>query len=62
MSTNTAPKPSTDTPLYPAGDLRADVNGFLYESTGAAVIIDGNHASVESTNAEADYWATHEWT
>ena len=60
MSTNTAPRPTVDTPLYPAGDFLADSDGFLYAPTGEAVIIDGKHASIERTNAEADYWATHE--
>ena len=61
MSINTAPKPTADTPLYPAGDFLADADGFLYEPTGEAVIIDDKHASIQSTNAEADYWATHEF-
>ena len=61
MSTKSAPKPSTDTPLFPAGDFLADAEGYLYEPTGEAVIIDGKHASMESTYAEADRWANHEW-
>ena len=46
MSTNTAPRPTVDTPLYPAGDFLADSDGFLYAPTGEAVIIDGKHASI----------------
>ena len=57
----TAPKPTIETPIFPAGDFLADVDGYLYEPTGDAVIIGGEHASVAGTNAEADRWAKHEW-
>lgn len=57
----TAPKPTVNTPLFPAGDFLADGDGYLYKPTGEAVIIDGEHATIASTNAEADRWAKHEW-
>ncbi|WP_291825129.1 hypothetical protein [Candidatus Neomicrothrix sp.] len=43
--------------MVPAGGYLADADGFLYEPTGQAVIIDGRHASIESTNAEARQYA-----
>jgi hypothetical protein len=57
----TAPKPTVNTPLFLAGDFLADIDGYLYEPTGQAAIIDGEHATIASTNAEADRWAKHEW-
>ena len=56
-ATKTAPTPTPNTPLYPAGGYLADADGFLYEPTGQAVIFDGRHASIESTNAEAREYA-----
>ena len=61
MSARTAPKPTVETPLFPAGDFLADSDGYLYETTGAALIIDGKHATLQSAEAEADYWAQHDW-
>ena len=57
----TAPKPTVNTPLFLAGAFLPDVDGYLYEPTGQAAIIDGEHATIASTNAEADRWAKHEW-
>ena len=56
-ATKTAPTPTPSTPLYPAGGYLADADGFLYEPTGQGVIIDGRHASIESTDAEAREYA-----
>ncbi len=64
MSTPTvrsAPKPTPESPLYPYGDTLADSDGYLYDTNGAAVIIDGRHATIAALEAEADYWATHEF-
>ena len=55
----TAPRPTPETPLFPYGDTLADSDGYLYDTNGAAVIIDGRHATIEVLEAEADYWATH---
>ncbi len=51
----TAPRPTPETPLYPYEDSLADADGYLYHSTGRAVILDGKHATIE---AEADEYAT----
>ena len=53
-ATKTAPTPTPNTPLYPAGGYLADADGFLYEPTGQAVIIDGLHASIESEPGPCD--------
>lgn len=54
MAIKTAPQPTTDTPLFPAGDYLADVDGYLYEPTGEALIIDRSHATIGSLNTETE--------
>ncbi len=48
-ATKTAPTPTPNTLLYPAGGYLADADEFLYEPTGQAVIIDGLHASIDES-------------
>ena len=54
-------RPSPRRPCTPYGDTLADSDGYLYDTNGAAVIIDGRHATIKAVEAEADHWATHEF-
>ena len=58
MNSKTAPTPTPETPLYPYGDYLADTDGYLYEPTGRAVVVDGRHATTAAIDAEADEYAT----
>ena len=49
-----APRPTPETPLYPYGDYLADADGYLYKPTGEPDILDGQHATIQVIEAEAD--------
>lgn len=49
-----APRPTPKTPLYPYGDYLADADGYLYKPTGEPDILDGQHATIQVIEAEAD--------
>lgn len=56
-TTKTAPTPTPETPLYTYGDLLADSDGHLYQPDGAAVVIDGTHATIAVIEAEANEYS-----
>ena len=56
MSTtaSTAPRPTPETPLYPYGTMLADAEGYLYDTDGTAVTLNGRHVTTTELDIAAD--------
>ena len=46
--------PRAETPLFPYGTMLADINGYRYDTDGAAVTIRGRHVTAAELDAAAD--------